>query len=173
MKHFLGLVLGMVLVFSFQGHAVYAGEYKFGVVDLDRFQEKSKGFQKIKESLQQKAQHLQKKLEDERAGLLKLEEEFRKRSMMLNLDAREDKQRDLDKKRRHFKYLYDEFTQEMKEAEVELKRKVGKELEKVVSEIGKKQGYTMILEKKTLGLIYSDDAIDITDQVIRLYDQKK
>ena len=48
-----------------------------------------------------------------------------------------------------------------------------KELEKVVEKIGGKEGYTLIMEKRTIGLIYFDKALDITDQVIKEYDRMK
>jgi len=92
---------------------------------------------------------------------------------MLSLDAKEDKQKELTKKKRHYKYLAEEFTREMKEAEIEATNKFGKEIEKVVEKIGKRDAYTLILGKRTMGLVYYDNAIDITDEVIKAYDQKK
>ena len=61
----------------------------------------------------------------------------------------------------------------MKEAEQDAKRMVGKEIEKIVEKIGKTQGYTIILERRTLGLVYYKDSIDITDQVVAAYDKMK
>ena len=53
---------------------------------------------------------MQQKLNDERNALAKLDDEFKKQSMMLSLDAQEDKKRELEKKQRQFKFMYDEFT---------------------------------------------------------------
>ena len=47
------------------------------------------------------------------------------------------------------------------------------ELEKVVSKMAEKEGYTLILEKRVLGLIYYNEAIDITDRVTETYDKSK
>ena len=44
---------------------------------------------------------------------------------------------------------------------------------KIVGEIGDKEGYTLILEKGTVGLMYYKDSIDITDKVIAAYDKMK
>ncbi|MBW2125392.1 MAG: OmpH family outer membrane protein [Deltaproteobacteria bacterium] len=46
-------------------------------------------------------------------------------------------------------------------------------MEKIVEKIGKTQGYTIILERRTLGLVYYKDSIDITDQVVAAYDKMK
>jgi len=77
----------------------------------------------------------------------------------------------LEKKKRHYKYLVEEFTREMKDAELEATRRVGKEVEKVVMEIGKREGYLMIIERRMAGLLYFDDTHDITEEVIKAYDQ--
>ena len=122
-------------------------------------------------SVKKKFDDMQQKLNEERNALTKLEEEFKKQSMMLSLDAQEDKKRELEKKRRYAKYLYEESTQEMKDAEMEALRKLTRELEKVVEKIGAKEGYTVILEKKALGILYYDKSVDITDRVIEAYDK--
>lgn len=171
MKYFFRLLVGIVFLVCFQNYAWSQDSFKIGVVDMQKFQERSKSFHKIREELRQKFESLQQKLEVEKNDLLKIEEEFKKQSMMLSLDAKEDKQKELEKKRRHYKYLYEEYTQEMKDAELEIRKKVGKELEKVVEKIGQKEGYLIILEKRTIGLIYYGDALDMTEQVIKAYDQ--
>jgi len=92
---------------------------------------------------------------------------------MLSLDAQEDKMRDLEKKRRYVKYLFEDFTKEAKYAEIEATKKIQKELTQIVKKIGQKEGYLLILEKGFPGFLYSDDSIDITDQVIETYDKTK
>lgn len=173
MKILSRLILVMIILFLFQSHALGAGSIKIGVLDMQQFQKKSKVFQKIKWELKKKFDALQQKLEEEKKALRKLEEDFKKQSMMLSLDAKEDKKKELEKKRRYYKYLYGELTDEMKDAEVAATKKVSKELEGIVQKIGESEGYTLILEKRTLGLIFYDDTIDITDQVTEAYDRMK
>ena len=98
---------------------------------------------------------------------------MKKQSLMLSFDAKEDKRKELGKRSRHYKYLENEFLQEQKELQMELVRVVGQEIQKIVEDIGKRQGYLMILEKRAVGVLYNDDKIDITDEIIREYDRKK
>ncbi len=160
------------LLFCLQNKIVWAGGVKIGVLDMKELQQNSVKFQKVREGLKVRFNALQMKLDGERAQIAKIEEELRKQSMMLSLDAKEDKEMELGKRTRHYKYMYGEVTQEMKDAEFEATRKVGKEIEKVVEKIAQKESYTIILEVGTMGLIYSDDAIDITKQVTEAYDKK-
>jgi outer membrane protein len=123
-------------------------------------------------ALKKKFDDMQQKLNDERNALSKLDEEFKKQSMMLSLDAQEDKKRELEKKQREYKFLYDEYTQEMKDTEVEAMKKIMKELQKILDKIGEKEGYTIILEQRTVGLMYFNKALDLTDRVIDAYDKQ-
>lgn len=171
MKRLWFLLIVLAMVFFFQSSQAAPQSTKIAVVDYDKFQKVSKAFQKTAAEMKKKFEDLQKKLDEERAAVTKLEEEFKKQSMMLSLDAQEDKKRELEKKRRYYKYLYEDYTQEMKDSEMEAIRKIMKELEKVVEKIGDQEGYTVIIERRTLGLLYYSKAVDITDRVIEAYDK--
>jgi len=173
MKSLIGLFLGILaVVFIFPAAPAAAQAVKVGVVDLQKFQKNSKSFQKASLSVKKKFDDMQQKLNEERNALTKLEEEFKKQSMMLSLDAQEDKKRELEKKQRHFKFMYDDFTQEMKDTEMDAVKKVMKELEKIVEKIAEKEGYTIILERRTLGLLYFNPTVDMTDRVTDAYDKQ-
>ena len=120
-----------------------------------------------------KLEDLQKKLDGEKKELLDLEEDFKKQSMMLSLDAQEDKKRELDKKKRYVKYIFEEYSQQMKDAEFEAAQQFMKEIKESVRRIAEKEGYIMVFEKRTPGLIVYDDKIDITDAVAREHDAQK
>lgn len=171
MKNFLGLTFGVLTIFFLHQSALGASALKIGVVDIQKLQSQSKAFQKERAKLQKKFESMQKKLDDEETALRALEEDFKKQSVMLSLDAQEDKKRELERKRRYYKYLYEDFTMEMKEIEKEATKKVGKDLEKVLEKLAEKEGFILILERRTLGLIYYADAVEITDQVTEAYDK--
>ncbi len=172
MKGLIYLFLAMLTIVFLQPAPVAAQAVKIGVVDLQKLQKDSKTFQKASVGVKKKFDDMQQKLNDERNALARLDEDLRKQSMMLSLDAQEDKKRELDKKQRQFKFMYDEFTQEMKDTEMDAIKKVMKDLEKIVEGIGKKEGYTIILERRTLGLLFFNNAIDLTDRVTEAYDKQ-
>lgn len=171
MKKLFQLTLGIFIILCLQHTALGQKSFKVAVVDIQRLQNQSAVFQKQRAKLKNKFDLMQKKLKDEEQAIRKLEEDFNKQSMMLSLDAKEDKKREVERKKRHFKYLYEDYTQEMKDAEQEATKRVGKELEKIVQKIAAEKGYILIFERRTIGLIYFDDAIDITDQVTKAYDK--
>lgn len=146
---------------------------KVAVVDLQKCITDSIEGKKIYNELKAKKDGMQKVIDDKQNELLKLNEVLEKQSMMLSMDAKEDKAKEFDRKKREFKYLYEDLTEEMRKAEAEARKKAIEDLESVVQSIGKKEGYTLMLERRSSGIMYFDGAIDITDKVIKLYDQKR
>jgi len=169
MKKF-GIIFLSILLLSLTGTALAVDTAKVGIIDMQKFQQESKKFQKVRADLKKKFESLQKKLDKEKAELAKIEEEFKKQSMMLSLDAKEDKQKEMERKQRYYKYLYTEYTQEMKDAELDARKKVGKEVEKIVGSMGDKGDYVLIFERQAPGLIYYNHALDITEKVVKAYD---
>ena len=169
MKIFFRLFLAVIFVSYFGGYAFCADTCRIGVVDIQKLQEKSETFQKIRDKFTQKFEPLKQKLNNEEEEFGKLEEEFKKQSMMLSPDGKEDKLRELEKKKRHLKYSYEEFRREMRNAEEDSRKVVSVDLQKVVLQIGKAKGFSLIIDKA--GLLYLDDKLDITDEVIKAFDK--
>jgi len=176
MKRYLSLfffVVFMMAVTVFPLSAVGADPGKIGVVDLQRCLTESIEGKKAFQDLKTKKDVMQRKLDERQEELLKLKDELEKQSMMLSMDAKEDKEKEFERKRRDFKYFYDDLSSEMKKAEAEARAKMLKELEKVVVDIGEKGLYLMVFERRSGGIMYIDKAIDITVEVIKAYDKTK
>lgn len=171
MKLFGRLILTLFFVSLFCGTAL-AAPVKVGVVDMEKFRKQSVSFQKTYTQMKKKADAMQAKLDQEKTALDRMEQDFEKQKMMLSLDAQEDKQLALEKKKRYYKYLYEDFSFEMKAAEVETQKRIGRVLNNIVRKIGEKEGYTLIMEKRAPGLIYFSNAIDITNELVQIYDKE-
>ncbi len=173
MKYFFRVIPALFIIFFFQTSALGADSIKIGVVDMQKFQAKSKGFQKSSELLKKKYQVMKDKMDAEVKEFQKIEEDFKKQSLMLSLDAQGSKKRELESKKRYIQFLQNDFTQQMKESDMENSQKIVKELEKIVAKIAKDSQYTMIFNRQVSGLIYVRPTIDITDQVVKAYDSLK
>ena len=76
--------------------------------------------------------------------------------------------------------LRNKIDSKIKELEGQLKIDQGRleapliaKLRDIVQEIGKEQGFTLILDRSTPGLVYTREALDITDQVTARFNKKK
>ncbi len=168
MKYYIGLIVGIVFLIGFQFNA-FSADNKIGVFDLQKLQRDSSDVKKIGEAYSKKLEPKKKEFDREKEGLIQLEEEMRKQNMMLSLDAKEGKMKEYKKKTRRLKFLENELLQDAKDAEMDMRRSIMKKLAKIVGEVGKKDGYTIILEKGSI--LYSSDAIDITDKLIKAFDR--
>ncbi len=171
MKHLISLFVGVVFLFSFQLNAFGDDNCKIGVFSMQKIQQTSSAFQKLSKSYEKKLEPLKNELEQLQAGLMALREELQKQGGMLNQQAKMDKAKQMGKKERQLEYLMNEFRQETKVAEMEIKRSLFGDLMKVSEELSKKEGYTIIFEKGSGGLLYSSDSVDITDKISNAYDQ--
>ena len=173
MKYFFRFIPVLFILFFFQMSALGADSIKIGVVDMQKFQAKSKGFQKSSDLLKKKYQAMKDKMDVEVKELQKIEEDFKKQSLMLSLDAQGGKKRELESKKRYIQFLQNDFTQQMKESDMENSQRIVKELEKIVAKIAKDSKYTLIFNRQASGLIYVRPTFDITDQVVKAYDSLK
>ena len=172
MKRNLILLLG-IIVFTFFPIVTHGAETgKIAVVDLQECIRKSIEGKKVFEKLKKTKDDMQKKLDKKQDELLKLKEELEKQGMMLSMDAKEDKEKEFERKRREFKYFYDDLNEEMRKEEAEARKEVLKDLEQVVMKIGEEGKYFLIFERRSSGLMYFDKPLDITDLVIKEFDKK-
>ena len=74
---------------------------------------------------------------------------------------------------REYQLKVEDAQYEMKQLEKKVLDPIFKELQVVITDIGKKKGLSLILEKaKSGGLLYADDALDISKEVIAELDAK-
>jgi len=114
---------------------------------------------------------MQKEVDTRRQELEKLKEELDKRGALMTADARKEKQEVFDRKRRDAARLVDDFQKELEKKEQGLLQKVLQDISGVIEQVGKQRNYYMIVEKRGASVIYATAEADVTDEIIRAYDQ--
>src|SRR3990170_4180598 len=61
---------------------------------------------------------------------------------------------------------------DLEKKEFGLTQKILQEIQGIVERFGKQKGFLFIAEKRSSGLIYGDPESDVTDEIIKLYDQE-
>jgi len=148
-------------------------EWKVGVVDLQKAMELSAEGKKAKAAFQQKVEKVQRELKEKQDRLTTLKEDFERQSAsgLMNPNVRAEKEREVQDKLRDFKRLYEDYQEEMRREDAELSEKILRRLIEVIEGLGMKEGYDLILEKTQSAVLYRSNAIDLTDQLIKLFDQ--
>ena len=103
------------------------------------------------------------------AEIIKLKEALEREAMVMSRETREDKEREYRIKVNDFKALQKKSMQELKAQENKLVSQIREELKGIIEEVGKKEGYLLIIDKAVLH--YYPSTIDATDQVIKKYNE--
>lgn len=143
---------------------------KIGYVDLQKCLMQSVKGKKAFEELKAKKEKMQKDLDKRQTDLDQMKADLEKQGMMLSPEAKHTKEKDFQRKLRDFKDMYNDFSEEMKIEEEKRKQVIFKDLSKIIENVGKQQGYSLILEKNTSGILWAPENADITDVVIKAYD---
>lgn len=150
----------------------WAEELKVGILDLQRCLQQSEAGKKASKSLQEKSDRIKKDLTTKREDLKKLGEEFTKKSNVLSLEAKREREKELIRKEEDFRELVRQKEEEMRKDEYNSMQPLLNDLFEVTSKLAKEEGYTLILEAKS-GVVYFNKPIDITDKVIKLFNETK
>lgn len=145
---------------------VTAQELKIGVVDMQEAMEKSEPGQEALSQLEEEFKKLKTKLEEEKSELDTMRQEIQKQSMMLSQEAKIDKESQYKSKVRDFQEMYKTYQQKMELKEKKLRQPILEKMVAIIKEFGQEKGYSMILEKQRSGVLFNDNAVEITKPVI-------
>jgi outer membrane protein len=165
---FLGLITGLGLLGPTQAQA--AGE-KIGYVDLAKVFDdyiKTKTFDKALEAKGAAKQ-------GERDKLVNEVKKIREESELLGAKAKEEKQAVIDDKLKALQDFDRVTRDELRKERDTMVRDILKEIEAVIQDFGKSQGYSFIFNDRVL--VYKSESADLTSQVTKVlndsYSKKK
>jgi outer membrane protein len=146
---------------------------RIAVVDVNQALNSTDEGKAAREELARKQREAEARVQPRIERFKELQEELKSKKFVLSEEALYQRQLDLIE-------LKNEIESEMKELEgkfkVDEERIVGplrKKMIEVVQGIGRDRGFTLIVERASPGLLYSREALDITDAVIDLFNKKK
>jgi len=149
-----------------------AEELKIAVVDLDQAINATDQGKKAKEELSRKAHDAESQLKPLADKGKALSDELQSKRFVLSDDALRQKQLDMAEIENQYRTKAAELQGQFKVDEERLVGPLRAKLLDIVQEIGKTEGFSLILERGANGLVYSREALDITDQVIKKFNKK-
>jgi outer membrane protein len=162
-------IFGVVFIVLFALPA-WAQELKIGLIDVQKVLSESNSGKKAREKFQAQVKKTEADLMRQKQDMEKLKADMDKKGPLLKEDDRKNLEKELQRK-------YVTYQQDMRDSQEELQQKeramtaeILKELETVVTDVGKKEKFTLILERSQL--LYSDQAVDITTKVVELFNSR-
>lgn len=161
------LVLTTLMVFI-MATAAWAADVKIGVLNMKEVLEKSEAGQEVIGKLKGKHEKLVKELEKRKEDLEKMKENLQKQAVVLSLEAKQDKEMDFKRKVRDYQDLSQSYQRRFKSDQDRMMKPVYELLEKVITDYGKKNKFTVLLDMTSMvsGILYADDAVMVTKPVI-------
>lgn len=147
-------------------------EFKFAVIDTQVVFDEYKKAQEANKVIEKAVSRLKNEIENARKEMKDMEERLTKQKLFLDDSEKlAQMQDDIIIKQQEIQSQIEAGQRAIEEKRQELAEPILKEIEDLVKEIGEKQGYSMILEKRLVTL-YVDPKYDLTEYVIKRLNEK-
>lgn len=140
---------------------------KIGTVNFQKIFDSSKAGQKVKNEIKEAGQRMEADLKQIGDEISKIKEMLERDAGVMSKEARDEKKWQYDRKVDDVKALKRKYDRQIQELQMRLVNNVRKEVLNIIQDYGKKEGYLLIIED--LNTVYAPKSLDITDQVIQLY----
>jgi outer membrane protein len=154
------------LIFIFFGSSALAADVaKIGIIDLQKVLQTSDPGKTIQSELKKEKEKMETDLKQKGSEIEEISKRLERESMVMSKEMREEKEREQRIKINDFKTLQKKYRTELQKMEAQLVNQLKEDVNTIVEDIGKKEGYLLIINK--FGILYSPGSIDITDQLIK------
>ncbi len=166
-------VLAALVVAAVSSPVVMAqAETKMAYVDLQRALGEVDEGRAAQGKLQGLLSAKQKEIDKEQEALRKESELLQKQASAMSEDSLRQKQIELQKKLMELSQKWEKGRAEMAQTEQkELKAIFGK-MTPIIETIAKREGFTMVLEKGDSGIVYAPASLDLTNELVRVYNSQ-
>jgi len=146
---------------------------KIGYVDMQRALNTCEAGKEAKKIITREVDKIQKIMGEKQKELDALKEDLGKRATVMSATARREKEADYQKKLRDLQRMQRDYEEDLRRRDRQLTDRILKDLEGIIKKMGEEQKYTVILERNQPTIIFISTALDLTDEVIKLANQKK
>lgn len=154
------------------GDALAQTATRVAYIDVQRVLARSAAGVAAREQLEREKAAMQKDVDAKRGELERLREEIEKKGPLLSAEARREKQETLERKVRDLRRLADDYRLALERKEQGLLQKVLVDISGVVERVGRQKGFQLIVEKRGAAVLYGAPEADLTDEIIKAYDQQ-
>ena len=143
---------------------------KIGYLDLQRAISESQAGKRAKARFEAQVKKAESELLKEKQELERMKSDFDKKGPLLKEDERRNLEADLQRRLVQYQRAMGDHQQELRQKEGEMTGDILKDLQQIVTEIGKSEKFTLIFERSQI--LYQDASIDITNRVIEAYNNR-
>lgn len=146
-------------------------EVKIGVFDLQKIMVNSDAGKDIKKLLEQKRNFYTQEIKKREQKLKKMREDIEKKAMMMSEEAKQEKEKEYQRKLRDLKLYASDSENELKNIYREKTQKLIHDILKIAKDYGKKNNFTIVIERQEAGIVYVSKSVDITDKILKEFNK--
>jgi len=147
-----------------------AGGLRVAVIDTEKILLSSQAGKRAIAELKKIQEQKEAELRGKQQEIKDLQDKLSQGRLSLAQDKLAEMAKQLEDREIALKRLSDDASRDLNKKKDDLLGSIDEKVMPVINQLGKEQGYTMIFRKFESGLIYADDAIDITQAVIQRLD---
>lgn len=159
------ILLAVLAVLGLSGTGYAADVAKIGVVDFQHLFENSEAGKVIKTEITTQGKKMEAELQEKGAEIEEMKKRLEREALVMSKEMREEKEREFRIKVNDIKVLQKKYEGELQDMQKRLMGGLQKETLEIIGDIGKKEGYLLIIDRR--GVLYSPSTVDITDEVIK------
>jgi len=163
------IFVATVMCFCLLASSYGADVAKIGIVDFQRILKTSSAGKKATDEINKQGKKIEADLKKKGEEIEATKNNFEREALVMSKEMREEKEREIRINVNDFKILQKRYVAEFKEHEKRLVGRIQEEMLTIIDEMGKQEGFLLILEKREAGVMYSPNTIDITDRLIQKY----
>ena len=148
-----------------------AGKVKIGIIDTRQVMQKSIPANDARGAFLMDVESKRMQLKEKEKEIRVLEKVLNSVDGEKSADEKAQLKQQMGRQIKSLRRLKSDLEEELKKKEARLTRRILEEIREVVRDYSKKKKFTVILEKKLV--VVSDDSVDITGDIIKLYNNKK
>lgn len=147
-------------------------ELKVGYVDLQRALAEVGEGQDAKKKLQTEVEKKKKEFESEQAKLRDDKAVLDKQGAMMSEEVRNQKFTELQKRLFELTQKAEKLQLELADSERKELKKIFEKMDPIIASIAQREGLTLVFEKTDSGLVYAPASLDLTNELVRTYNDK-
>ena len=158
-------------LFLFISFSAQAAEVKIGIIDTQKIMAQSKTTSDLRTEFFKEIEDKRNEFVEKQKALQALDEEIKTKGQDMTYQVRREKADQLNQKAKELQRMKEDIEFDVKLKDEEVSRKFLRDITEIIRDYQKKESYTLIFEKGTVAAY--DEAIDITEKIMQIYDTGK
>jgi outer membrane protein len=167
-KRYIPAILAALVLVS-AAHKASAENVKIAFVDLRRALNETEEGKAAMNKLKGMKDKLQTKIEGKEKEILAMKDSIEKQQNVLTKEALQKKVEEYYRSVTELQQTYMQFQKDLAGKEAELTQGILEKMGKLLEQIGKTDGYTMIYDRSSGAVVWAPSHLDLTDKLIQMY----